>query len=127
MIGVDSCGNGAWNRNGEDYEEPSVDEGRHPDAKDTRAREREGECDRAKAEAELCSDPAEGMDTWYRARESSEEEEVRENCPEKNSCSHDAKSKHARTLAPSSSNENGFPMRCTPGSRRPWWTIALRV
>jgi hypothetical protein len=36
-------------------------------------------------------------------------------------------SSRSRTLAASSSKENGFPIRCTPASGRPWWTIALRV
>jgi hypothetical protein len=36
-------------------------------------------------------------------------------------------SSRSRTLAASSSKENGLPIRCTPASSRPWWTIALRV
>jgi hypothetical protein len=36
-------------------------------------------------------------------------------------------SSRSRTFAASSSKENGLPIRCTPASSRPWWTIALRV
>jgi hypothetical protein len=36
-------------------------------------------------------------------------------------------SSRSRTLAASSSKENGLPIRCTPASSRPCWTIALRV
>ena len=60
----------------EDYKAPSVDEGRYPDTENTRARNDKNGGDRAEAEAELCSDPAEGMDTWYCARGNSEEESV---------------------------------------------------
>jgi hypothetical protein len=33
----------------------------------------------------------------------------------------------AFTLFASAANVNGFVMSSTPGSRRPWWTIALRA
>ena len=40
---------------------------------------------------------------------------------------HSDASRRVRIFSASSSKENGLPIRWTPASSRPWWTIALRV
>jgi hypothetical protein len=80
----------------EDNAKPAVDEGRGPHAEDVRARKGEDERDRAKAEAELCGDAAEGInigrDAGGRSRKEgdmvSKREIVREDERGSESCLH---------------------------------------
>jgi hypothetical protein len=71
------------NRDGEeDYENPTVDEGRCPRVEDARARKDKDNGDRAEAEAERSSDLPKGIGTPRDAGDGSEETTgVKGNCP----------------------------------------------